>query len=83
MACLAVPAPPLPTLPFPLTLGAEIPGFSFDPELCCKILPFPVGTPPIPLGPGVFNPAVVAVINSQLALMNAYFDALSFECPLE
>ena len=83
MPCLKAPAPPVPSLPSPLTLGPPIPDVNFDPSLCCKI-PLPdVPLPPIPMPPLVFNPAVVAVINSNLAALNAYFDQLAIECPLE
>ena len=83
MACIALPLPTLPTLSLGLTLGLDIPQFSFDPILCCKILPFPLVTPPIPLPTFVFNPAVIATINTYIAAINAYHDALSFDCPLE
>ena len=57
--------------------------FTFDPTLCCKILPFPIATPPIPFPPLVLNPGVIAALNAQITLLNAYFDAFAFDCPLE
>lgn len=83
MACIDLPLPTLPTLTLGLTLGIAIPQFTFDLELCCKILPFPLVTPPIPLPTLVFNPAVIATINTYIAAINAYHDALTFDCPLE
>lgn len=83
MSCLGLPPPAVPTLPGGLTLGAALPSFTFDPALCCKILPFPVSTPPLPLPPLVFNPAAIAAINAALASFASYFDALSLSCPLE
>jgi hypothetical protein len=81
--CLKIPIPPIPTLPPGLTLGVPIPVVSFDPALCCKILPFPLVTPPIPLPPLVLNPAVIAIINEKLTALNAYFDQLTIDCLLE
>lgn len=83
MACLPLETPPFPELPFPLTLGAAIPSFDFDPALCCKLLPFPVSVPPVPLPPGTINPAIMAIIQANLQSMGAYFDALPFKCPRE
>jgi hypothetical protein len=84
MPCLPITLPSIPTIPSPLTLGIGLPSASFDPKLCCKLLPFPIVTPPIPLPPGVFNPAVVAVINAQLSALTAtYFNLLPLKCPRE
>lgn len=83
MPCLELPIPTLPTLGGGFTLGAAIPSFSFDAQLCCKILPFPIVTPPIPLGSLVFNPAVIATLNAAIATFNSYHDAAIFGCPLE
>ena len=83
MSCLGITPPAPPTLPGGLTLGAAVPSISFDPTLCCKILPFPVNTPPLPLPPLVFNPAVIAAINLAMSQLVTYFDALSVSCPLE
>jgi hypothetical protein len=81
MPCLPIASLPIPELPFPLTIGPPIIDIEFDPKLCCKLLPFPLVVPPIPLPPGTLNPAIVAVIQAQLASMNTYFDALPFKCP--
>lgn len=85
LPCTQVPAPPAPQLPSPFTIGvgASLPTFNFDPALCCKVLPFEPKPPPIPIPPGVLNPAVVAVINQALAAMATFFDGASFGCPLE
>ncbi len=83
MACIPLPAAPAIELPFPLTLGAAIPSYEFDPKLCCKILPFPLVTPPIPLPVGTLNPGVVAIVQANLELLTAYFDKLAFKCPRE
>lgn len=82
MACLEIPAVPFPELPAPLTLGAALPSQSFDPTLCCKLLPFPVVAPPVTLGV-VLTGAIVVALNTQMALMLAYFDARPLNCPYE
>jgi hypothetical protein len=83
MACIPIPAVPLPELPFPLTFGVTTPPFDFDPALCCKLLPFPIALPPIPLPLGTLNPAVVGVIMANLQAMNDFVDALPLKCPRE
>lgn len=84
MSCLAAPAPPIPTLPTGFGFGATTPSISFDPTLCCKILPFPIAIPPIPLAVGVQIPAaILAAIAEAEAVLLAYIDQLSVDCPLE
>lgn len=83
LPCIKLPTLPVPQLPSPFTIGITIPPFQFDPGLCCKVLPFDLKTPPIPLSPGVLNPAVVAVINQALTQMATYFDQFQFSCPIE
>jgi len=86
--CVDLPhPPPVPPLPFPLTIAPTFPVVSFDAALCCKILPFPLVTPPFPLPPGTLNPAVVQAIvlsltNAMQAIQN-YIDALPLDCPFE
>lgn len=82
MACLPLPKASVPSIA-PLSVSATIPALAFDPDLCCKI-PIPqVATPPIPLGPGILNPTVLAVIQSQLAIVVGFVNSLSIPCPKE
>lgn len=83
MACLPLPDVTLPTLPSPLTLDPP----ALDPvtvgaEFCCKLASFTTPTY-APFGPAVLNPAVIATINTNLALVQAYLDALPLNCPRE
>ncbi len=83
MACVPLPAPPaLPSLG-PLSLTPTLPSLGFDPTLCCKLLPFPVATPPIPFPAGVYNPAVAVALAAALDTVRAYLDALPTGCPKE
>lgn len=81
--CLSFPFPTLPTLGGGLSLGAAIPSQSFNAELCCKVLSIAVVTPPLPLGSLVFNPGVMAALNTAIATFNTYHDAFVFNCPFE
>lgn len=83
MSCLPIPDVPIPTLPVPLTIEATLPPFDFDPELCCKILPFPLGVPPIGLGATLLNPAVNVAIASAVKSIQDYIDKLPHDCPKE
>lgn len=86
MPCTLQPSlPPLPTLPSPFTLGVTLPVISFDPTLCCKLLPAPVTIPHPPLPPLIFNSALAVAINAGLAVIVAYTRALALriECPRE
>jgi len=83
MSCVPIPDVPLPTLPVPLTIAPTFPTESFDPELCCKILAFPLTTPPIPLPSGVFNPALCALIANTLKTVQDYLDRIPHDCPKE
>lgn len=82
MACIELGLPEAPTLPDPLTLGAELPGFEFDPKLCCKLLPFPLAVGPLPFGV-VLSAAIVATINGYIDAYNSYHLAIPFPCPFE
>lgn len=84
MSCIPIPHVPTPTLPFPLTIGLPpLPGFSGEINLCCKILAIDIPPLPLPIPPLMINPAVVEVIKSTIATINAYIDKLPFDCPLE
>jgi hypothetical protein len=84
MPCLKAPTISLPALPSGFGFGLELPGASFDPKLCCKLLPFPIVTPPLPLTVGVpIPPAVVAAIATARATLLAYIDQLQVDCPME
>lgn len=82
MGCTFAPLPPFPTLPPGITLGIPIPTPAFDATLCCKIIAFDPIVPPLPLPPFLAT-AAAAIITAQLALLEAYFDAIPFECPRE
>lgn len=82
MPCLKVDLPTPPTLPAPLTL--EPPPLPPLPtaKLCCKVeIEIPI--PPIlfPGAPLIINPALVAVINANLALVKVYLDQIEVPCP--
>lgn len=84
MPCLELPIPTLPTLGGGFTLGASLPSFSFDPQLCCKILPFPVVTPPIAIAlPVGVMAGAIASLNLAITAVNAFHDGFVFNCPLE
>lgn len=85
MACIDLPLPTVPTLPFGLTLGVpldvSIPGGTLD--FCCKILDLPPVSLPIPLPPLILNAGVISALNAAISAVNAYHDALTFSCPFE
>lgn len=85
MACTPTPTLPVPELPFPLSLDLPggLPSFSGDLTVCCKILEFAIPPVPIPLPPLVLNPAVNAILKSNIAAAQAFLDKLSFSCPKE
>lgn len=82
MPCIAVPEISIPSLPAPFSFGAsQPPSVSFDPELCCKIIQFPLKLPPLPLPPGVLNPAFITAMNAAKSQVTAFIRSLSFNCP--
>ena len=83
MACQPLRLPILPTLPGSITIAPTLPSATFDPALCCKILPFPLGTPAPPIPPLLLNPAVNAAIASVLKSVQDYVDLLPVTCPKE
>jgi hypothetical protein len=83
MACIPLPKVALPTLPLPLTIAPTFPTFSFDPELCCKLPIPPVATPPVPLPAGTVNPAVVAIVTTNMAIVQKFINSLAIPCPKE
>jgi len=84
LACLKAPALPIPTLPSGFGFGAVTPPINFSPLLCCKVLPFPIAIPPIPLAVGVqVPPAILAAVAQATAVLLAYIDQLQINCPLE
>lgn len=79
MSCIEVPVPDLPELPAPLSIP-PLPAFpGVTAGICCQSVSIPAWTPPISLGP--LSPAILAAINAQIALLNAYTDALRVPCP--
>lgn len=84
MPCLKGPTISPPTLPSPLSIDLPSgPGFTFDIDLCCKTPPVSIPFPPIPIPPIILNPAVIAVLNAQIAIVVAFINSLSLPCPLE
>lgn len=84
MACTPLPTPPAPpALPGGITITPTLPSPSFDEALCCKIPQLPVA-PALPgLPPGVFNPGVAEVLETILASVSAFKDALPLSCAKE
>jgi len=82
MACIDMPHPALPTLPGGLSVSFTLPGASFNPQLCCKILQFSAVLPPTPLGIPL-NPGIIAAINTFIGQLQTYFDAIPVGCPKE
>ena len=83
MGCLALPPfPPVPSLPPGFTLVPFAPPFIPGVGLCCKLsLPqFPTPAIPISLPAAAIN-ALVTVFTSELALIQAVFDAVVPPCP--
>lgn len=85
--CVAIPKPPLPDLPAPLSFTPpQIPKPPEVPTFCCKLPPafeelFGVTIPVIP-GVGI-NPALIAAIKGYLAAALAYFNKIPLDCPRE
>lgn len=87
MACVTLPPfPPLPSLgPFSLTPPA-LPPVNLSINFCCQ-LSLVSFTPVIPLGPLVLAvpgaSVVILGINTALAVIQAYIDAIPLDCPLD
>lgn len=82
--CLDIPILPVPPpLPLGLTIAPTFPVFSFNPALCCRILPFPLVTPPIPLPPFVLNAGVILVLTNAMQAIQNFLDSLPLDCPFE
>lgn len=83
MACISV-ALEFPTLPSPLSLTPPSPPpINVSLQLCCKKPILAASTPPVPFAAAILNPTVIAIINAQLALAEAYIDNLPIKCPRE
>lgn len=80
VACVEVKLPELPELGLGLSLSVELPSVEFDATLCCKLLQFELGLPPIDLGISLSLP-IFAAVNAALGAVQAYIDALPLECP--
>jgi hypothetical protein len=82
--CLTLPAPTLPKLPAPLSISLPaIPAIPGLPNLCCKLPPIPIPPIPIALPALILNPAVIATLNANIAIVQSYLRALPLKCPLE
>lgn len=82
MACIDMPHPVIPTLPGGLSVAAAIPGASFNPQLCCKVLQFSAVLPPTPFGVPL-NPSIIAAINTFIGQLQTFFDQFPVDCPKE
>lgn len=77
----------MPSLPAGLTLAAPMPTppnvtAAIPAQLpCCTLPTVPAFKIPNPLGPLVFNPAVVGVLSSALQAMETFLDQLPLSCP--
>lgn len=83
MPCTDLPAPTIPTPPLGISITPPPLPFVGDLDLCCKIVSLSALTSILPLPPLIFNPAVAAVLEAQLALLLAYKNALPISCPKE
>jgi hypothetical protein len=84
MPCLPIPELPFPELPGQLSITPPIPTPpDFDPKLCCKLLPFQIKAPPLPIPPLVLNPAALAVLRTAQTAIRTYRDAIPLKCPRE
>lgn len=81
MPCASLPTPTPPALPPGITLAFPLPAFSGDLTLCCKLVDFPVASPPLPLPPAVIS--ALGPLNAALDQVMAYFSALALPCPKE
>lgn len=83
MACIPLPKAPRVTSPFPFSIEPpELPSASPSLTVCCKLFAFPIKVP-LPLGPLVINPGVIATVNAAMDVVDAFIDSLAFECPRE
>jgi hypothetical protein len=82
MACIDMPHPALPTLPGGIGVGFTLPGVSFDPKLCCKVVQYSLVLPPVPFGIPL-NPGFIATINTTIGQVNDFFAQLAVGCPKE
>ena len=84
MACLRIPKIAFPPLSGGFGFGITTPDISLDPTLCCKILPFPIGIPPVSLGALIpIPPAVLAAIAAAEAYILALVDLYAIDCPID
>ena len=81
-SCIPLPHVPVPDFPAGLDLSVQTPSITFDPELCCKLLPYPVAVPSVPLG-GIIDTAFLLAIAAQVQIINAWIDSLAISCPRE
>lgn len=87
MGCVELPLPPpLPSLGAFTIEPPALPAVDLSIDYCCKVQLISF-TPQIPLGPAVVAvpgaAAIIAGINSALAVIQAYLDALPLDCPLD
>ncbi len=83
MPCIPIPKPPLPSIPGGFTLSVPLPTIpSVTLNAPCCVLPS-LTTPqiPLPLPPLAVNPAVVTLIRSATALVEAWWDSIPMDCP--
>ena len=82
MSCIAIAIPPLPPFPPGITIPLFVPPPVPNLKLCCTIV-LPI--PPLPIvSLGIaFPAAAIATLNAAMKSVQAYFDLLSFDCPLQ
>ncbi len=84
MPCIELTLPEPPDLGFGLSIAPiELPPFSGELDLCCKIVAFATPPIPIPLPAGTMNASVTALLTNALNAVQAYLDALPLDCPME
>jgi hypothetical protein len=82
MPCLAATAPPLPPLPAGITFTPFVPPVLPNIGLCCK-LPLPTIPIPVPTIPIALPAPVVAAYMAFRKAVQAWFDSLVVECPIQ
>lgn len=83
MPCIPLPKAPVPSLPLPFSVKPPVPPIpKLDANLCCKLPPLPIPTPPIKI-PSAVMTGVLPLLQSALAAVNAYLDKLPLKCPRE
>lgn len=80
MACVSI-SLPIPSPPA-FFVALATPSINFDATLCCK---FQLSVPPIPLISvgALLNPAILAAVKANIAVVTTYVNSLPPKCPRE